>query len=128
MSPSCKFFVALWLQAGDLHIQRLAFAFAPLRQPGAQSFSETFGCQSKARLDLAIRYRQRVVEFDGVSEIPHAKLIEPLERTGAPLSPYDYVHLELLRIHARILQRRVASRPSAVQLPALKSPAPRVSH
>src|SRR4029077_2505019 len=59
----------------DFHLHGPALALPPLRYPGAQSFGETLRRQSKANFHFSITERQRVVEFSGVREVPHAKLI-----------------------------------------------------
>jgi hypothetical protein len=60
---------------------------------------EAFGSEVETGFDLAIRDGKRVVKVGGVREIPHAELIEPIERTGAAFTSNHHVDVEFLRIH-----------------------------
>ena len=106
MSLRCKFFVeAGELQACHFHLHGLPFAFAALREPGAEALGEALGRQPEACLHLPFADRQRVVKLRGVGEISHAKLIEPLQRAEAPLPAYHNVHFKFLRVHGIILRK-----------------------
>jgi len=83
-----------------MYDDRLAFAFATLREPRAQSFRKPLRSKTKAGFNLAIGERQSVVEFGGVGEITHAKLIEPFERARLGLTADHDIHVKFLCVHA----------------------------
>jgi hypothetical protein len=109
----CRRWRELWLglQRCDLHCYRLAFTFATLREPRAQTFSKALRSQTEAGFDLAIRDRQSVVEFGGVGEIAHAELIEPFERAGLGLAANHDSHIKFLCVHGSLKKRGGQLRP-----------------
>ena len=80
-------------------MHRLTFAFTSLRQPCGQSFGKTFWRQPEARFDFSIGHGKCVVKIGGVREIPHAKLIEPVQWTSAALPANHHFHIQFLCIH-----------------------------
>lgn len=85
--------------ASDVYGNGLAFAFAALREPCGKSRGKSFGSEAEAGFELAIGDWERVVEISGVGEVAHAKLIEPIERTGARLTANHYIDVKFLRVH-----------------------------
>jgi len=77
----------------------LAFAFPTLGEPGGKAFGKTLGSEAKAGFEAAIGGRECVVKVGGVGEIAHGELIEPFERTRAPLPANHHFHLKFLRVH-----------------------------
>ena len=95
-----------------MHEDRLAFAFAALREPRPQAFGEALRSEAVAGFDFAGSDGERVVKVGGVGEIAHAELIEPFERAGAGFAADDHVDVEFLRVHARKIIRAAAIRPA----------------
>ena len=82
-----------------MHLEGLAFAFAALRKPCAESFGEALRSEAEAGFDFAVRDRECVVEVGGVGEVAHAELIEPVERAGARFSADNHIDVEFLCVH-----------------------------
>lgn len=87
------------LQNFHFNLDRLAFAFAALGQPGGEAFGETLGGEAKAGFEATVGEGKGVVEVGGVGEIAHGELIEPFERAGAALTADEDVDLEFLGVH-----------------------------
>jgi hypothetical protein len=83
VSSSCKLFV---LEAGYHDLHGLAFAFSALRQPSAETLCKALRSDAKAGFYLTFGKWQGVIKFRGIGEIPHAELIQPLQRANSPLS------------------------------------------
>ena len=77
----------------------LAFAFAALREPGAEAFGEAFWREAEADFDFSIGEGKGVVEVGGVGEVAHAELIEPIERAGASFAADNHVYIKFLCVH-----------------------------
>ena len=90
-------------------MHRLAFPFATLRQPGGESFRETFGSEPETCFEAAIGKGQGVVEISGIREVAHAELVQPVERTGFLLTANDDIHLKFLRVHGEMIAPRAKS-------------------
>jgi hypothetical protein len=90
----------------DLNNDRLPLAFAALREPNAQAFGKALRRQTKACLDFAIGEGQGIVKISRIREIPHAKLIEPIEGAGAALAANHNIYSEFLRVHTAIITSR----------------------
>ena len=82
-----------------MHEDRLAFAFAALREPRPQAFGEALRSEAVAGFDFAGSDGERVIKIGGVGEIAHAELIEPIEGTGASLTANHHVDFEFLCVH-----------------------------
>ena len=80
-------------------MDRLAFAFAALGEPGGETFGKTLGSEAKAGFEAAIGGRECVVKVGGVGEIAHGELIEPFERARPPLAADQHIHLKFLGVH-----------------------------
>src|SRR5262249_20697026 len=87
----------------NFHLYRLPLTLAPLLEPCRQALREPLRRQSKARLDLPVRNRQRIVEVRRIREVAHTELIQPLQRASAPLPANQHVNAKFLRVHAEIL-------------------------
>jgi len=87
--------------------QRLPFTLPALSQPCSQALRKAFGGNSKARFYNPIGQWQRIVKLHRIREVPHAKLIQPLQWTQAPLPPYHDFNPEFLRVHFAIIPSRL---------------------
>ena len=88
----------------------LAFAFAALGEPGGQALGKAFGREAETGFEFAVSEGEGVVEVGGVGEIPHAELVEQIERTGAGFTADDNIYVEFLGVH-KIKRGRVKTRP-----------------
>jgi hypothetical protein len=103
MSRGCKLFV---LRGRYVHLHRLPFTFSALRQPCAETFREPFRRNAKTGLHSSFGDWQRVVKLHRIGKIPHAELIEPLQRASAPFPANHHIHFEFLGVHAAIIALR----------------------
>lgn len=91
------------LQKLHFDLDRLSFAFAPLRQPSGEAFGKTLRAQAKTCFQAALGYRERVVKVGRVGEISHRELIQPFEGTGAAFPTDEDFDSEFLSVHVRMI-------------------------
>ena len=87
-------------RVADFNLDGLAVSLAALGEPGGERRGQALRFDTVAGLERPIAGGQRVVEFGRAGEIAHAETIQPIERAGTPLAPYNHLHLELLNVHS----------------------------
>lgn len=88
------------LQPVDFDMDWLARAFPALCKPRREGLGQSLRLYVKACLESPFTDGKRVIKFRQVREIPHAEVVEPLERTRPPLPGDHHVHVKFLRVHA----------------------------
>jgi hypothetical protein len=80
-------------------VNPLPLAFAPLGEPSAHRFRQALGLDAETRFEEAFGDRECVIKLGLAREVPHAKIVQPVERTRTALGTYNDLDAQLLSVH-----------------------------